>query len=245
METIEFAEVDRIGEVTLDAISEAEKFNKWMFDVILPFSKGRVLEIGSGIGNISAHFLNAGFNIHLTDIRYQYCNRLNTRFDSEPLFLGAEIMDLVDPEFDSKFATQFQTYDTIVALNVIEHIKDDLTAIANCKKLLKTGGHLIILVPSYDALYNKFDVELGHYRRYRKSSLSALFQKNDLEILTKRYFNLAGILGWFVTGHLQENESIPRSQMKLYNKLVPLFKLIDRISFNRVGLSTIVVGRKK
>ncbi|AEH02077.1 bifunctional 2-polyprenyl-6-hydroxyphenol methylase/3-demethylubiquinol 3-O-methyltransferase UbiG [Lacinutrix sp. 5H-3-7-4] len=241
---IKFEENDVIGEATLDVIAKADKFNRWMYQTIKPYCKGKTLEIGSGIGNISTFFLEDDFEMVLTDIRQNYFEKLNQNFNQYSNFLGSEIMNLTDEDFDKKFEKHLGKYDTVFALNVVEHIKDDVLAIKNCKKLLKDNGHLIILVPSYQTLYNKFDKELGHYRRYTKTSLSNIFKLNNFKIMHKQHFNFIGILGWYVTGSILKKESIPGGQMKLYNTLVPIFKIIDKLIANKIGLSTIVVGKK-
>lgn len=244
MKEIEFKEVDQVGGETLDVISNADKFNRWTYDTIRPFCKGNVLEIGSGLGNISQFFLKDGASILLSDVREGYCSELKQKFQNYPNLQGVELIDLVDAAFDEKFKDLFESFDTIFSLNVVEHIYDDNLAIKNAKKLLKKQGHLIILVPSYQALYNGLDKELDHYRRYNKKTLSALFDTNSLNIIHKQYFNFMGIFAWFISGKLQRNESIPSGQMKLYNMFVPVFKWIDRFVFRLAGLSTIVVGKK-
>lgn len=244
MKEIEFKEIDEVGEETLDVISSANKFNQWTYDTIVPFCKGNILEIGSGVGNISKFFLEKQHPISLSDIRQGYCDELQKKFNRYPNLKGIELLDLVDPNFDKRFANLIGTFDTIFSLNVVEHIYDDNLAIKNARKLLKKGGHLIILVPSYQWLYNGFDKELDHYRRYNKKTLSALFDDNELTILKKQYFNFMGIFAWFISGKLQKNDSIPGGQMKLYNLLVPIFRVIDRLVFRMAGLSTIVVGQK-
>ena len=239
-----FEEQDIVGESTLEIIAKADKFNRWMYQTIKPYCKGRVLEIGSGIGNISTFFMQDQFEITLSDIRKGYCERLAATFKQNPYFVGVESLDLTDADFDQKFSSHLGKYDTVFALNVVEHIYDDELALGNCKKLLKTNGQLVILVPSYQKLYNGFDKELGHYRRYTKSLLSQVFLKNKFEIIHKQYFNFIGIFGWYITGNLLKKKTIPGGQMKLYNTMVPLFRIIDKMVFNTVGLSTIVVGRK-
>lgn len=240
----QFSENDLIGEETLEAMGLAENFNRWMYQTIKPYCKGKIMEIGSGAGNISQFFIRDGFSIVLTDIRETYCQKLREKFSANPGLNGIEKINLVDPHFDQKHNRLFNTFDTVFALNVVEHIEDDMLAISNCKKLLKSGGHLIILVPSYKLLYNGFDRGLGHYRRYNRPTLSQLFIRHGFTILHKQYFNFAGILGWFVSGTLLRKKIIPSGQMKIYNQLVPLFKILDKIIFNAIGLSTIVVGRK-
>ena len=118
-------------------------------------------------------------------------------------------------------------------------------AIANCKKLLAPGGHLIILVPAFQLLYNGFDKELEHFRRYTRRSLRALFDAQQFEIIKSWYFNLAGILGWFVSGTILRKKTLPAGQLSFYNKLVPIFRIADRLTLNKIGLSVITVGKKK
>lgn len=235
---------DKVGKNTLDVVGEADLFNKWIFQTIHPFSSGKILEIGSGLGNISEFFINNEDEIMLTDLREEYCLSLQHKFGSNQNLLGIDQLNLIHPEFEQTYSDHLEKYDTVFALNVIEHIEDDDLAINNCKKLLRKDGHLIILVPSYQKLYNRFDKELGHFRRYTIESLSDLFLKNDLEIIHKKYFNFIGVFGWYISGGLLKKDTIPSNQMRIYNKLVPLWKRADRLLKNRIGLSTIVVGRK-
>lgn len=235
----EFKEIDVEGMDTLDAVAEADSFNEWMYETINRFTEGKILEIGSGIGNISEYFIKNKQDIVLSDIRTNYRDQLQRKFPS----VEVVDMDIVDENFDTKFADKFKSYDTIFALNVVEHIKDDKLALENCYKLLKPKGKLIILVPAYQALYNNFDKALEHYRRYNKKTLSEIFPK-EFKLIHSKYFNFAGIFGWFVTGKLMGKEVIPKGQMSLYNKLVPIFKIADKIMLNNIGLSVIVVGEK-
>lgn len=235
---------DKAGKETLDVIAEADQFNKWMFQTIAPFCKGKVLEIGSGLGNISTFFLKSGFEIMLTDLRSEYCNFLRAKFSNHTNLLGVVEIDLVHPDFDNVYCDYFETYDTVFALNVIEHIENDNQALRNCRKLLAKDGHLIILVPAYQKLFNKFDEELGHFRRYTRSSLSNLFIENDLKIMYSKYFNFIGMFGWYFSGNILNKSTIPSSQMQIYNQLVSVWKRIDSLLLNKFGLSTIVVGKK-
>lgn len=237
-----YQEVDVEGMETLDVIAGANKFNKWMYDTIHPYCKGKIIEIGSGIGNISQYFVDAKEDITLTDIRQNYVDALKAKFENKTS--GIELMDLTDDNFDNRYSHLLNSFDTVFALNVVEHIKDDKLAIANCNKLLKKNGHIIILVPAYQALYNQFDLELQHFKRYNKKTLGALFNENAVNVLKQQYFNVMGIFGWYISGKLQKNKTIPGGQMKLYNLLVPIFKLVDFFSFRSFGLSVIAVGKK-
>jgi 2-polyprenyl-3-methyl-5-hydroxy-6-metoxy-1,4-benzoquinol methylase len=244
MKEFEFKPVDNEGEDTLNAIALANHFNHWMYNSIKPFCKGKILEIGSGVGNISDFFLKDNASILLTDIREGYCNSLRNKFSDSSSLLGIETMNLIDADFDIKFSKYFDRFDTVFALNVVEHIFDDKLAISNCYKLLKKGGHLIILVPAYQSLYNDFDKELEHYRRYNRKKLEKLFLTGNFEIVKSKYFNAAGIAGWFVSGKIQHHRIIPSGQLRLFDRLVFFFKIFDRMIFNSFGLSVITIGKK-
>ncbi len=236
----EFKEFDFEGEENLRSIAAADKFNHWMYSQIQPHCKGKILEIGSGIGNISCFFVDNKHDIDLSDIRDQYRSYLSKRFFSQQCF----DIDIVGENFNTIHAKKFGTYDAIFALNVVEHIKDDQMALLNMVKLLKPGGNIVILVPAYQHLYNGFDRALEHFRRYTKSTLLTIFPAN-VQLVKAWYFNFAGIFGWFLVGTLLRKKVIPESNMRVYNVLTPLFKLVDKVVFNSMGLSVIAVYQKK
>jgi SAM-dependent methyltransferase len=244
-DTFVFKEIDIEGQLTLEAIAEADKFNQWMYQVTSQRLSGRILEIGSGIGNISQYYLTDNRRIMLSDIRDNYCAYLDKKFSELPHCEGVRLINLVHPDFDATYYDLLNSFDGVFALNVVEHIQDDVLAIANAKKLLKKGGRLVILVPAYQSLYNNFDRALEHYRRYTEGSLKDIFKKNNLQIVHSQYFNLAAIAGWWFSGSILKKEIIPGGQMKLYNALVPIFKILDKMAFNKIGLSVIVEGIKK
>jgi len=235
---------DLTGEATLDIIAKADKFNKWMYNTIKPFCRGKILEIGSGTGNISPFFMEDFQQIMLSDIRKDYCDNLRRKFGNCPSVLGIEVLDLIDSDFETRFSGHLGKYDTVFALNVLEHISDDVQALNNCYKLLAKGGQAVILVPSYRRLYNPLDRNLGHYRRYTKSSLSTIFAHAGFQVIHKQYFNFTGIFGWYFSGNILKKKIIPGNQMSFYNFLVPAIKFLDKIVLNRAGLSTIIVGKK-
>ncbi len=239
-----YKEYDLEGMETLEAIAGANRFNEWMYQTTSRNLSGNIIEIGSGIGNISTFFIRDQRNIQLSDIRENYCTFLKDNFGKEKSVLGISKIDLVHPEFDQVYSELLEKFDGLFALNVVEHIKDDTLAIANCKKLLRPGGRMVILVPAYQMLYNTFDTALEHYRRYNRTSLKKLFTDNDLEVSHSQHFNLAGILGWFVSGNILRKKVIPTGQMKFYNMLVPIFRIADKVIWNQIGLSVIVEGVK-
>lgn len=232
-------EIDIEGEDTLNAIAKADKFNFWMYSQMRPFLQGNILEIGSGIGNIS-DFLTKEFpSACLSDVRDQYTEYLKRRFPNNNVLN----IDLVHPEFETVYQKLLGTFDFVFALNVVEHIKDDSLAASNMAKLLKPNGKMFILVPAYQWLYNSFDVSLEHFRRYNKKKIVGLNPKG-CEPIQSRYFNSFGIVGWFVVGSIFKKKIIPEGNMSLFNKIIPTVKLLDWVLGNKIGLSVILVTQK-
>jgi len=242
--TVNLQETDPSGLETLARLAEAQRFNKWMFDTIVPHCKGHVLEVGSGIGNISKFFLEKNFRLTCSDLRDEYLEMLKGKFGHLPNLAGVRSIDLVEEGFEQKYADLLGQFDSIVALNVIEHIEDNKQAIANCKKMLKPGGHVVILVPAYQSLYNPFDKELGHFMRYTSRTLNQLLRSQDLEVFHTQYFNAVGTLGWFVNGSILRKKMIPGGQLQLFDKLMPVIKLVDTVTFHKLGLSVVSAARK-
>lgn len=235
-------EADQTGFETLLIVSNAGNFNRWMYEKIAPHCKGRILEAGSGIGSISVHFLRVGQSIMLSDIRSDYCEKLTLNFGHFSNLEGVVKMNLTDPDFESRHRTLLGSFDTVFALNVIEHIENDLLAIQNCRRMLRKNGRLVVLVPAFQWLYNGLDLELQHCRRYNARTLGRLLEAAQLKVLHKSYFNALGIPGWFVSGGVQRNKTLPESQMALFNAMVPLAKWIDKGCSRLLGLSIVMVG---
>jgi SAM-dependent methyltransferase len=230
---------DSAGAETLAIMSAAPNFNNWMYQVIAPYLGRRVLEVGSGIGNMSAQMLEAGAqHLVLTDMDEWYRTRLRERFDGHASVRVDSLM-LPDPTAANRFAAD--RLDTIVALNVVEHIQDDIGALATMRSMLAPGGRIVILVPAIQAIYGEMDRELGHCRRYGKQSLGAAFHEAGLRVDRMFWWNRVGVAGWWLNGRVRKVSRIPISQLKRFDSLVPLLKL-ERFLPLPFGQSLIAVG---
>ena len=240
MANFTFKENDEEGLHTLEAISQAHHFNTWMFEQVQPFMNGRILEIGSGIGNISQYFIDAKSDIVLSDIREEYCNALRQKFPNNQVL----ILDLVHPDFENVYSHLLGSFDACFAMNVVEHIEDDHLAMKNLVSLLKSGGKVLILVPAGPSLYNDIDKGLFHFRRYTDSMMNELFQAAPLLMEKKWMFNALGIPAWFFGGKIMKKKEVEGDQMNLYNKLIPIARFLDWITFRKIGLSIIALATK-
>jgi len=239
------AQSDPSGFETLEAFSHANAFNHWLYQKINVYVQGQTLEIGSGIGNISAFLLKDQTQVSLSDLRPEYCRLLQNKFGHDPHLQGVYELDLSLEDFNSKHSELLEKFDTVIALNVIEHIPDDLLAIRNAKALLRNNGKLIILVPAGQWLYNSIDRELGHYRRYSKSGLNDLMESAGLIVTDGGYFNAAAIFGWWFSGNILHEKIISPSRLNLYNRMIPFFRMVDWFVTPFTGISVISAGMKK
>jgi SAM-dependent methyltransferase len=240
----ELTENSKYGTETLEIISAADNFNRWMYETIRPYCHGNILEIGSGIGNISQFFVKDGADITISDIDISYFSDLENKFRGFSSLKGIHQIDLSEKKIEKKYPDLIGKFDTVFTLNVVEHIEDHRQALENAYKMLRAGGRVIILVPAFKWLYNGFDEQLGHYRRYNVRILKKLLESTGFRVTLSRYFNFVGILGWYFSGNILRKKMIPDGQMRLYNHLVPVWRLIDFFTHRFAGLSVIQVGEK-
>jgi SAM-dependent methyltransferase len=226
---------DLVGAATLERMAAAPRYNRWMYERLCPWVGRRVLEIGAGIGNMSAFLIDRD-RVVLTDTEPYYLDRLRTRYADQPHVTVAELRL---PAADARLAAE--RLDTVVCLNVLEHIEDDRTSLSAMHDLLVPRGRLILLVPSLRALYGSLDQALGHFRRYVPRELAAKLGEAGFRVRHLEYFNLAGVPGWWFTGRVLRRRLIPRGALAWYDALVPLFRL-ERFLPWRIGQSLIAIG---
>jgi SAM-dependent methyltransferase len=208
-----------------------------MFDRLRPWVGTRVLEIGSGIGNLSALLVESEpQRLVLTDTREEYLETLRHRFAAHP---HVSIERLYLPNEHGALAGQ--RFDTIICLNVLEHVDDDSGSLAAIRGMLAPRGRLVLLVPALPALFGSMDRALGHHRRYGRRALAGVLQRTGYTVSHIEYFNLAGVPGWWFVGRVLRRPMIPTASLQLYDALVPLFRL-ERLLPWRIGQSLIAIG---
>jgi SAM-dependent methyltransferase len=214
---------DLAGVETLEIMAAAPRYNAWQYEVIAPYLGRRVLEVGSGIGNISRHLVEAGRDlVVLTDTDEWYRQRLRTQFGGHPEVV-VDSLTLPDADAPGRFAAK--RLDTIVALNVVEHIPDDVGALRTMGGMVGRGGRVVILVPALEALFGSLDRELQHQRRYTRATLRGAMQAAGLRVQSLFWFNRVGTLGWWWNARVRRAPRLPASQIRAFDALVPLFRL--------------------
>lgn len=232
------------GHISLEVMSKADKFNKWMAETIAPYVSGATLEIGSGLGNISRYFINDNYQITLSDIDPYYLDILKNQFQNTSNVKDIIPIDLQLPHFTECYKELENKFDTVFYLNVLEHLEFEDLAIQNSQFLLKPGGSLIVLVPAYSFLFSEMDKELDHYRRYSKKRINDVFQRNNMVVMKSFYFNFLGISAW-IYGKMKKLKTVPKSEMSTFNALIPLAKFLDKVLLHSMGLSVISIAKKR
>lgn len=212
------------GHSVLDALSFAPKFNRWMADTILPYCGKKVLEIGAGMGNTTRHLCPRRKLYVATDINPEYRDHLRNRFRHRPT-LHVTRLDASVPDDFRPFEHQM---DTVVCLNVLEHIQQDAAALASIRTLLEPGGRLILLVPNDPTAYGTVDREIGHYRRYTPAQLRKVLVDAGFEVEDILKFNRASMPAWRFTGQVARSKTLSRFSLKIFDRFVWLWRKIDK-----------------
>jgi glycosyltransferase involved in cell wall biosynthesis len=232
------SETEDIVYQTLQRMKKLHRYNQWIFSKFQPYLGRRVLETGSGIGNITKFLLDRDLII-ATDVEPKYLTLLKNTFGKYKKFM-IEQLDISGTEMK-----RYQSYhiDSVICFNVLEHIEQDEKPLKKIFELLEPGGRLLLLVPSHPWLYGSLDEHLGHQRRYGKKELRNKLETAGFRVIFLKHFNRIGILGWFLDSRILRRKRLPPFQLRIYNLFVPLFKL-EKFFPLPFGTSLLAVAEK-
>ncbi|MDH3744663.1 MAG: bifunctional glycosyltransferase/class I SAM-dependent methyltransferase [Acidobacteriota bacterium] len=229
---------DAYGGEILHRLERARRFNSWMASAIRPWVGERVLEIGAGIGNITTRLIPRTLYV-ASDINKHYLRYVRNMSTGRPYLEVAEI-DLEEAE---TFADHHGRFDTVVCLNVLEHVEDPDRALANIGSGLGPGGRAVIYVPRGQRLYSSLDEALEHRCRYEEADLRRELETAGFEIEHLSSFNRCSVPVWWWNGKVLGKRTFGRLQLKLFDLLVPMLRHIDRF-LPWKGLGLIAVAKK-
>jgi SAM-dependent methyltransferase len=227
------------GPQTLEAIQGMDNFNRWMYERLAPSIGRRVLEVGAGIGNLTQFYLDRELVV-ATDVEEDHLAVLREKFGHLPHvpILKADFMDDLVPLLGG------YRFDTAVSSNVLEHILDDRKALENMFRVLVPGGHVVILVPAFMWLFGSLDEHLLHHRRYTRRELVEKVRTAGFEPVHVSWMNIFGMPGWFLNARIRRVQTLPPAQLRLFDRMVPVFRAFEKVMGPPVGQSLIIVGRK-
>src|SRR5205085_2865199 len=189
-----------------------------------PWLGKRVVELGVGRGNMSK-FIRRHENVLLTDYRLDYLTGLRERW--------AEFRNLRIGKLDMQVREDYEQLrefapDSVVFLNVLEHIEDDRAVLRYLFETVPKGCHVVVLVPYNMKLYSEFDKALGHFRRYSEWELEGKMREAGFKVEKQFFFNKVGVFAWYIANTLGGQKALKPWQLRIYGLLTPIFRVLDK-----------------
>ncbi len=226
------------GLSTLEVLEWAHNYNKWIAECFLPNIESPVIEIGAGIGNITSYFLPKK-QLVVSDSDSALTEYLQKKFIDKN---NVKVIR-VDIE-DNPQKKLLNYFSTVIGINVLEHIEDDIKVLKNARLILKKGGRLMLFVPAKKFAYTRLDKELGHFRRYEKREIIEKLSKSGYAVEKIYYFNIVGLLSWFIRDKISKSYHLRPYQISIFNSIVPVLKRVENIYRPPIGISLVVHARK-
>ena len=215
---------------SLDLLSDTYNYNHWIYGLLRPFLGDSICEVGAGIGNLSRFFLNA---------EEKYSQALRKLSD---VHLNMSVCECGIEDYALK---DQNLVDSVVCVNVLEHIENDTAMLEKFASMLNPGGVILLYVPACSWAYGEIDKALGHYRRYSKHGLKELGHRCGLDVVSSRYVNFIGAFGWWWCSRARKQTDIKRDNVKLVDRFVPYLSAAEKLVKPVVGQSLFMAFKKK
>ena len=225
----------------LEAMAEAANYHRWILDVFKPYLGQHLVEVGAGLGSVSElivgrHSCQTLSLVEPSEVMYQtlvararQMNNTRTRVRA----LASQIKALQEP-------------DSVLYINVLEHIEDDEAELRSVRQNLAEAGRVMIMAPALTWLYGRLDARIGHFRRYRKRELEEKLREAGFRILQSNYFDLPGIVPWWIKYRLLRSETMEPRMVRLYDRfIVPPVRRIEVRFPPPIGKNVIVIAEKR
>lgn len=235
------APADDVGAITLRRMAGLTPYNRWLHERFEDKLGLRILEVGSGVGNQTRYFVDGRERIVASDIEPHYVRELSRTFEEQNHVRVASFRFPLSAE--EKADLEAERIDTIVCMNVLEHIEDDRGTLQSFQAVLQPNGRMVLLVPSLQAIYGTLDVALGHFRRYDKEGLTQLVTQCGLVVEDIRFLNRPGVFGWWLNSRVLKRRLLPKAQLSAFKWLMPMLKR-EETHPPSFGMSLLVIARK-
>ena len=223
----------------LDAMAEARNYCRWILDFFAPYLGKKIIEIGAGAGTFSQSLLSTGLasELILFEPGANLFPLLQQRFINDPR------VRLWPTSFDPSVLAG--PVDSIVLVNVLEHIFDDDALLLQIRESLRPGGHVLLFVPALEWNYGSLDKAFEHHRRYSKRVLRQKLQKAGFRVEQARYVNFLGTASWFLAGRVLRQKTLRPRQVRWYDRwIIPWSFKLERIWEPPVGQSLVAIAVK-
>ncbi len=231
----------------LEAMAAAVNYHRWILEIFKPYLGVNIVEVGAGAGSFSELLLSE-----------HACETLTLIEPSEDLFRELEVC-VQQLETAARVAIHNSTFresipligapqppDSIIYVNVLEHIEDDDEELIAVRETLSDGGRLLLFVPALSWLYGAIDKRIAHFRRYSKEDLEEKLRRLGFWVLRSNYFDFAGIFPWWVRYVLLKSDSLEPGSVLLYDRfVVPIIRRVETLVTPPIGKNLIMVAEKR
>ena len=225
----------------LEIMQQARRYAGHVFDLFRSHVGARVLEVGCGISTMSRRLVDVADSVVAIEPNDACAAIARRALGDHPRFE----LRVCHLEQCDRAELASHRFDTVFCVNVLEHIEDDVAALHTFRDVIVPGGRVLIFVPAVQAAYGPLDAALGHHRRYSKRSLATAFRDAGLELLTLRYTNPIGLLGWMYGAYVTRSTQHSATQIRLFETLVAPWALpLERVLAPPIGLSLVAVGKR-
>ena len=222
----------------LEALADLPRYTRWILDSFSPHLRGRVLEVGAGLGNVAARYVEQVDSALLVEPAVNLHRQLRERFAQSPKITTAcQLLHEVPPGLTAS------PFDAAVLVNVLEHIGDDVAILRQLHDLLKPGGAVLVFVPALPVLFGSLDRLVHHVRRYTAPELQGKLRQAGLRVERLHYFDMLGVAPWFIAGRVLKQQRFDGKSAQLYDRFgVPLTRLVESGLAAPFGKSLVAVG---
>jgi glycosyltransferase involved in cell wall biosynthesis len=229
--------IEPYGRAFLNNMTGTPQYLSWLARALRPHLGDTVLELGAGIGNITARLMRRRLHYAATEKDPLYLHALHNRFLRTP---NVAVLKL-DPENPADFENLGGPFDTVLCINVLEYLEDCTPLLESVQHVLKPDGSIVILVPQGKSIFGTIDATLGHRRRFDRQGLRDLLGRNGFAMVRTHELNKIGTIAWGLYGKLLRRKHFSKFTLKIFDKTVWFWRLIDGLLPWR-GLTLIAVA---
>ena len=251
----------RLQSDVLEDLSDAHRYRRWLADLARPYLGDDPIEVGSGTGDYALEWASGVRRFTATEADETRFPALSARFAGHPV-IRAQWLLLGHPADGGTGSVARPTDDVhaltgdpepraggehsaAIAYNVLEHIPDHVAALRAMAALVRPGGAVILIVPAFPSAMSRFDLAIGHQRRYTRASLRAAVDEAGLAVAQLRYVNPIGLVGWYVAVKAMRMTPRNGALLRAYDRtVVPLARLADGRVPAPFGQSIFAVARR-
>lgn len=221
---------------SLDLLSDTYNYNLWIYSLLRSHIGEDVLEVGAGVGNIT-RFLLPHARVVCLEPDPNYAASLRQ------LASAHRNLEVVQADIQGGGAAHLQdgTFDTVLCINVLEHIKDDANAVSRMLSCLRPGGKLLLYVPACPSAFGVLDTNLGHFRRYSRRALRRIAKEAGGGVLSCRFVNMPGYFGWMWSSRIARETRIDPGKARVVDKLAPYISAFEKLIPPPIGQSLLAV----